>query len=175
MVIHAKWSSSQEPQGDAIVVHLIGCRGVLDAQAVESVQDRLFALADEASRCDLILEFGNINYISARAVGMLVGLRDRLKAAKRRLTIQRVCAPVHEVLEVLHVDRAFDLHSMACHDPDQTHVEAVSILWPERRALSNSRDVFIVALHGRKAPIPDFLIQPVLKDSIRDRHGPWTS
>lgn len=175
MVIHAQPSADEEPPRDAIVVHLVGFCGALDAQAVESVQARLFALADESSRCNLILEFGNVGYISARAVSMLLALRDRLRAADRELAIQHVCEPVHEVLRILHVGGLFDLRSSFCGEPAHPPHPAASIITPPRRAPSSSRDVFIVALPGRSPRMAHSLIQPVVNDDVRSADAPRAS
>jgi hypothetical protein len=46
--------------GDAIVVHLTGCKVSLDEETFYRIHDQLLALADEPSGSDLLLDFGNV-------------------------------------------------------------------------------------------------------------------
>jgi anti-anti-sigma factor len=143
------WCSSQERSDEAVVVHLIGCRGALDAHTVEAVQDRLFALAAEPSACDLVLDLRNIEFISARTISLLLSLRDRLRAAGRRLIVQNVRAFVHDVLRRVEVDQLFDLRPSSHTEP--APLGAPAVLCPPGRA--RSRNVFVIIAGAPKATV----------------------
>jgi anti-sigma B factor antagonist len=73
------------------------------------VQDELLALADEASVLDLLLDFGNVDYLTSTALSMLVSLHKRLRAKGRHLTVANLSPQVHEVFAVARLDTLLDL------------------------------------------------------------------
>jgi anti-anti-sigma factor len=91
------------------VVHFTGCQVALDEETLHRIHDRLFALADERSESALFLDFGNVEYVSSKALGTLVGLHKKLLARGRHLTVGNLSPQVHEVFAVTSLDRFLNL------------------------------------------------------------------
>src|SRR5262249_56912088 len=73
--------------GCVIMVHFSGANVSLDGESLYRIQDQLFALADEPSTSDLLLDFGNVEYLTSETLGALVRLHRKLRARGRRLTV----------------------------------------------------------------------------------------
>jgi anti-sigma B factor antagonist len=95
--------------GDLIVVYFAGYRAQLDEEVLDHIDGQLLALADEPSDSDLLLDFGNVEYVSSRALGTLVSLHKRLLARSRHLTVGNLRPDVYEVFAVTRLDQLLDL------------------------------------------------------------------
>jgi anti-anti-sigma factor len=96
---------------EVAVVRFTGSRASLDADTIFRVGDRLLALAEEAGGSDLLLDFRNVEFVSAAALGALVRLHKKLAADGRHLTIANLGSQVREVFEVTRLDTFLDLRS----------------------------------------------------------------
>jgi anti-anti-sigma factor len=94
---------------DVTVVHFTGRQVALDEEALAHTHDRLLALADEPSQANLLLDFGNVEYLTSTALGTLVRLHKKLLAMGRQLTVGNLSPQVHEVFTVTRLDQFLDL------------------------------------------------------------------
>jgi anti-sigma B factor antagonist len=94
---------------DVTVVHFTGRNVSLNEETIHYMHDALFALADEPSESDLLLDFGNVDCLTSLALGALVSLHKKLLARGRHLTIDNMKPRVHEVFAVTKLDRFLDL------------------------------------------------------------------
>ena len=88
-------------EGDRVVVRFTGC-GSLSEYNSEAVGAELSRLAEGRPGLHLRLELAAIRYATSTALGKLVGLHRRLRAAGGRLVL---CGPSPAVAEVLGVTR----------------------------------------------------------------------
>src|SRR5215472_10429454 len=95
--------------GDVTVVHFTGCNVSLDEETLDRIHDQLLALAEEPSEADLLLDFGNVEYLSSTALGTLVSLHKKLLARGRHLTVGNLSPQVHEVFAATRLDKFLDL------------------------------------------------------------------
>ena len=95
--------------GEAIAVHFTGCNVSLDEETLDCIHDQLLALADEPSESDLLLDFGNVEYVSSTALGTLVSLHKKLLARGRYLIVGNLSPQVQEVFVVTRLDRFLNL------------------------------------------------------------------
>jgi anti-sigma B factor antagonist len=102
-------SMRKRVSGDVMVVHFTGCKVWLDEETLEPIHDQLLALADEPSESDLLLDFGNVEYLTSAALGTLVSLHKKLLAGGRHLTVGNLSPQVHEVFKVTKLDKLLDL------------------------------------------------------------------
>jgi anti-sigma B factor antagonist len=94
---------------NVIVVHFTGCNVSLDEEALSQIHDQLLALADEASASALLLDFGNVDYLTSTALGTLVSLHKRLRTRGRQMTVGNLRPQVYEVFAVTRLDELLDL------------------------------------------------------------------
>jgi anti-sigma B factor antagonist len=94
---------------DMTVVRFTGCKVSLDVMTLHRIHDQLLALADEPSESDLLLDFGNVEYISAAALGVLVSLRNKLLAGGRHMTVANLSPQIYEVFTVTRLDKFLHL------------------------------------------------------------------
>src|SRR5215469_1209719 len=94
---------------DVTMVWLTGRKVSLDEEALDRIHDQLLALADEPSKSDLLLDFGNVEYLTSTALGALVSLHKKLLAKGRHLTVGNLSPQVYEVFAVTSLDKFLNL------------------------------------------------------------------
>jgi anti-sigma B factor antagonist len=98
-----------DPSGDVTVVHFTGSKVSLDEEPLTHIHDELFALADESSESDLVLDFGNVEFLMSTTLATLLSLHKKLLSKGRHLTVANLNPQVHEVFTVTMLDKILDL------------------------------------------------------------------
>ena len=73
-----------EDIGDVTVVNFVD-KKILDEQNIQVIGEQLFSLVDQEGRRKLLLNFGNVEYLSSAALGKLLSttcLRNSRRGAK---------------------------------------------------------------------------------------------
>jgi anti-anti-sigma factor len=91
------------------VAHFTGCKVSLNEETLDGIHDQLLALADEPGESELVLDFGNVDYVSCTVLGILVSLHKKLLARGRHMTVGNLSPQVHEVFGVARLDKFLNL------------------------------------------------------------------
>ena len=97
-----------EQIGDVTVVNFID-RKILDEQNIQIIGEQLFSLVDEDACRKLLLNFGNVEFLSSAALGKLITLNKKLQTAKGRLILCNIDPQIHEVFEITKLDKFFKI------------------------------------------------------------------
>jgi len=97
-----------EQIGDVTVVNFID-RKILDEQNIQIIGEQLFSLVDEEGCRKLLLNFGNVEFLSSAALGKLITLNKKLQAAKGRLILCNIDPNIYEVFEITKLNKLFNI------------------------------------------------------------------
>jgi anti-sigma B factor antagonist len=97
-----------EDIGDVTVVKFVD-RRILDEQNIQIIGDQLFGLVDEVGRRKLLLNFGNVEFLSSAALGKFITLQKKLQAANGRLILCNIDPDILEVFEITKLDKFFTI------------------------------------------------------------------
>lgn len=84
---------------------------ILDEAGTVELGQELFALVEHDNRKAILLDFGNVEFLSSAALGKLITLDRKVKTAKGRL---KLCSIRPEILDVFHVtklNKVFDIRA----------------------------------------------------------------
>ena len=98
-----------EDLGEVTVVNFTD-RKILDEQNIQVIGEQLFNLVDEAGRKKILLNFANVEYLSSAALGKLILLNNKLKAAGGRLILCNIDPQIYEVFEITGLKRVFNMY-----------------------------------------------------------------
>jgi anti-sigma B factor antagonist len=98
-----------EDVGDVTVVNFTD-RKILDEQNIQLIGEQLFSLVDESGRKKILLNFGNVEYLSSAALGKLITLNKKLQAAGGRLILCNIDPQIYEVFEITKLNKLFNIH-----------------------------------------------------------------
>jgi anti-sigma B factor antagonist len=97
-----------EPIGDITVVSFLD-KKILDEQNIQIIGEELFRLVDDQGYRKLLLNFGNVEYLSSAALGKLITLNKKLQQAGGRLVLCNIRPEIHEVFEITKLDKFFKI------------------------------------------------------------------
>ena len=97
-----------EDIGDVTVVNFTD-KKILDEQNIQIIGEQLFSLVDEDGRRKILLNFGNVEYLSSAALGKLITLNKKLQTAQGKLILCNIDPQIHEVFEITKLDKFFKI------------------------------------------------------------------
>src|SRR5437660_11613469 len=96
-----------EEIGDVTVVNFID-RKILDEQNIQIIGEQLFGLVEEGRR-KMLLNFGNVEYLSSAALGKLITLNKKLQTAGGRLILCNIHPQIYEVFEITKLNKLLNI------------------------------------------------------------------
>lgn len=94
---------------DATVVRFVD-RKILDETNIQEIGQELFNLVDEEDVRNLVLEFGNVEYLSSAALGKLITLNKKVKGVDGQLKLCGIKPPIFEVFVITKLNKLFDIY-----------------------------------------------------------------
>ena len=98
-----------EEVGDVTVAKFID-KKILDETNIQIIGNQLFGLVDEDRRAKIVLDFANVEYLSSAALGKLITLDKKVKAAKGKLRLCSIRPDIYEVFAITKLNKLFDIH-----------------------------------------------------------------
>src|SRR5581483_10856428 len=95
-----------EEIGDVIVVNFVD-KKILDEQNIQIIGEQLFALVERDNHRKILLNMGNVEYVSSAANGKFITLQKLVDQAGGRLVFSNVDPAIYEVFEMIKLDRFF--------------------------------------------------------------------
>jgi anti-sigma B factor antagonist len=97
-----------EDIGDVTVVNFTD-KKILDEQNIQVIGEQLFSLVDELGRRKILLNFGNVEYLSSAALGKFITLNKKVNAAGGRLILCNIDPQIYEVFEITKLNKLFNI------------------------------------------------------------------
>jgi len=94
---------------DGIVVVNFIDKKILDEQNIQAIGDELFKLVDELKHKKILLNFGNVEFLSSAALGKLITMNKKVAAAKGKLALCSISKDIREVFEITKLDKLFTI------------------------------------------------------------------
>ncbi|MBW3538832.1 MAG: STAS domain-containing protein [Planctomycetes bacterium] len=98
-----------EEVGDVTVARFID-KKILDETNIQIIGNQLFGLVDEDKRGKIVLDFSNVEYLSSAALGKLITMDKKVKAAKGKLRLCSIRPDIYEVFAITKLNKLFDIH-----------------------------------------------------------------
>ena len=92
--------------GDVTVVNFVD-KKILEEQNIQNIGEQLFALVEQDGLTKLLLNFGNVEYLSSAALGKLITLNKKVKDAGGKLILCEITPQIYEVFEITRLDKFF--------------------------------------------------------------------
>ena len=97
-----------EPTQGGVLARLTDCE-LLDEDSTPGIKDQLFRLAEGMGPSVMLLDLGEVRFVSSTALGMIVSLHKVLKSQGGRLTLCDVNEHLLELFEVTQLTRLLDI------------------------------------------------------------------
>lgn len=97
-----------EEVGDVTVAKFVD-KKILDEGNIQIIGNQLFALVEEDARQKIVLDFSNVEYLSSAALGKLITMDKKVKAAKGKLRLCCIRPDIYEVFAITKLNKLFDM------------------------------------------------------------------
>jgi anti-sigma B factor antagonist len=97
-----------EEVGDVTVAKFVD-KKILDETNIQIIGNQMFGLVDEDGRKKIVLDFSNVEYLSSAALGKLITMDKKVKAAKGKLRLCSIRPEIYEVFEITRLNKIFDI------------------------------------------------------------------
>jgi len=94
---------------DGVTIAKFVDKKILDEANIQAIGANLFALIDEDGRRKIILDFSQVEYLSSAALGKLITMDKKAKAAKAKLRLCSIRPEIYEVFEITRLNKIFDI------------------------------------------------------------------
>jgi len=98
-----------EEIGDVTVARFID-KKILDETNIQIIGNQLFGLVDEDARTKIVLDFSDVEYLSSAALGKLITMDKKVKAAKGKLRLCGIRPEIYEVFVITKLNKLFNIH-----------------------------------------------------------------
>ena len=97
-----------EESGDVTIAKFVD-KKILDEGNIQIIGNQLFSLVEDDARTKIILDFSNVEYLSSAALGKLITMDKKVKAAKGKLRLSTVRPDIYEVFAITKLNKLFDM------------------------------------------------------------------
>ena len=98
-----------EEIGDVTIARFID-KKILDETNIQIIGNQLFGLVDEDGRQKIVLDFTNVEYLSSAALGKLITMDKKVKAAKGTLRLCSIRPEIYEVFAITKLNKLFKIY-----------------------------------------------------------------
>jgi anti-anti-sigma factor len=101
-----------EVKGDVRVI-VIDVVRLVDETAIEQCKREIVEVLDKTEESNVLLHFGQINFMSSAALGMLIRINKKCKEYNITLKLCSISSDILQVFKITSLDKIFDIHSDA--------------------------------------------------------------
>ena len=98
----------EEVQGDVTVVNFID-KKILDEQNIQIIGEQLFDLVANQGKKKILLNFGNVEFLSSAALGKLITLNKKVQSSGGKMIMCRIAKEIMEVFEITKLNKLFNI------------------------------------------------------------------
>ena len=96
--------------GEITVVKFLD-KKILDEANIQELGTELFGLIEHDNRKSIVLIFTGVEFLSSAALGKLITLDRKVKAAKGRMKMSNIRPEIFEVFQITKLNKVFDIRT----------------------------------------------------------------
>ena len=83
---------------------------IVTEENIQEVGDQLYSLVEDDGFKQILLNFGNVQYLSSAALGKLINLKKKVGAVKGKLKLCCIHPDLLEVFKITRLDQVFEIY-----------------------------------------------------------------
>jgi len=95
---------------DGVLVVSFTDSKIVTEDQIQEVGEQLYAIAEDAGKKKILLNFGKVQYCSSTVLGKLVGFKKRVDAAKGKLKLCCIHPDLMTPFKLTGLDKVFEIH-----------------------------------------------------------------
>ena len=83
---------------------------ILEETDIRALQDSIVSVIEQADGITLILDFGNVKYLSSAVLGLLIRISKRVYERDGHLRLCNIHPKIHEIFRITRLTKVFDIY-----------------------------------------------------------------
>ena len=95
--------------GNATIVSFIDEK-ILEEQDIKVLQDTIMSIIEQSEHTKLILDFGNVRFLSSAVLGLLIRISKRIYEHGGQLRLCNIDQKIFEIFKITRLTKTFDIY-----------------------------------------------------------------
>jgi anti-sigma B factor antagonist len=113
---NSRWDLEAETRDEEAWAFFNGNDVSLDESDTEDLEDQLSALLETLGRSRLVLDLGNVSYLTSSTLGVFLRLNRKLHAVGGGLVLVNALPYIYEVFRITNLDRLMEVRPAECRE-----------------------------------------------------------
>ena len=100
---------SVEYAGDATIITFTDEK-ILEEKDIKALQESIMSVIEQAKRISLILDFGNVRFLSSAVLGLLIRISKRIYERDGSLRLCNINPKIYEIFKITRLTKTFDIY-----------------------------------------------------------------
>lgn len=83
---------------------------ILEEKDINSLQESIMSVIEQAERVNLILDFSNVKFLSSAVLGLLIRISKRIYEHDGQLRLCNIEPKIYEIFKITRLTKTFDIY-----------------------------------------------------------------
>jgi anti-sigma B factor antagonist len=83
---------------------------ILEEKDIKALQESIMSIVEQAERINLILDFGNVRFLSSAVLGLLIRISKRIYERDGLLRLCNINPKIYEIFKITRLTKTFDIY-----------------------------------------------------------------
>ena len=83
---------------------------ILEEKDIRDLQDSIMSVIEQTGRINLILNFGNVRFLSSAVLGLLIRISKKIYERDGQLRLCNIDPKIHEIFKITRLTKIFDIY-----------------------------------------------------------------
>jgi len=84
---------------------------ILEEKDIKALQESIMSVIEQAERVNLILDFGNVRFLSSAVLGLLIRISKRIYERDGQLRLCNINPKIYEIFKITRLTKTFDIYN----------------------------------------------------------------
>ena len=83
---------------------------ILEEKDINALQESIVSVIEQSEKINLILDFGNVRFLSSAVLGLLIRISKRIYEAEGKLRLCNINPKIYEIFKITRLTKTFDIY-----------------------------------------------------------------
>jgi anti-anti-sigma factor len=83
---------------------------ILEETDIQALQGTIMSVIEQAERINLVLDFGNVRFLSSAVLGLLIRISKRIYEHSGQLKLCNINPKIYEIFKITRLTKTFDIY-----------------------------------------------------------------
>jgi anti-sigma B factor antagonist len=83
---------------------------ILEEKDINALQESITSVIEQSEKINLILDFGNVKFLSSAVLGLLIRISKRIYESEGHLKLCNINPKIYEIFKITRLTKTFDIY-----------------------------------------------------------------